>query len=272
MDTVNRRSYHLQISSSDLGRFSLGAMYLLLILVISGFISQPDDHIHVYLVGDSTMADKPGTPEENPERGWGQLLPAFFDSRVEIHNYAVNGRSTRSFIDQGRWAEVVDTLRSGDYVCIQFGHNDQKTMDPTRYTNPWSAYRANLEKMVRDTREKGAYPILLSSIVRRNFNEEGTLVDTHGPYPFVARYVADQLNVPFIDMQLLTEEYVMGLGVEESKEIYLWVEPGKYPYLPDGEQDNTHLNLKGATVYAGLVAHAIKDLNLPLAEYVKGVQ
>jgi lysophospholipase L1-like esterase len=240
---------------------------LLVWAVAAGGQSEPE--IHVFLIGDSTMADKPGTPAENPERGWGQLLPVFFTEKAAIHNHAVNGRSTRSFIDEGRWEAVLAELQSGDYVFIQFGHNDQKELDPARYTNPWTAYRRNLEKFVHDTRAKGAYPVLLSSIVRRNFNEQGTLVDTHGAYPFVAGWVAAQLDVPFIDMQLLTEEYICALGVEKSKEIYLWVAPGMYAKLPEGKQDNTHLTLKGATEYARLVATAIREQKLPLVQYIK---
>ncbi|MCB9283840.1 MAG: rhamnogalacturonan acetylesterase [Lewinellaceae bacterium] len=241
----------------------------LLILLAMAFQWQPGPDLTIYLIGDSTMADKPGTAEENPERGWGQLLPEFFNDRVVIKNHAVNGRSSKSFLDEGRWDTVLKDLRSGDYVFIQFGHNDQKENDPKRYTNPWTGYRRNLEKYVNDTRSKGAYPIILSSIVRRKFNEEGTLVDTHGVYPFVARQVAEQLHVPFIDMQLLTEDYVIALGPEKSKEIYLWVEPGKYEKFPDGKQDDTHLNLKGAREYARLVGEELRKQEMPLADFLK---
>jgi lysophospholipase L1-like esterase len=223
----------------------------------------------VHLVGDSTLADKPGTPEENPERGWGQLLPEFFTEAVAVRNYAVNGRSSKSFRAEGRWAEVLKALEPGDYVFIQFGHNDQKVADSTRYTNPWSGYRRNLERYVAETRAAGGVPVLLSSIVRRNFNEHGTLVDTHGAYPFVARSVARELSVPFIDLQLLTEDYVIAAGPVASKAIYLWLEPGQYPRYPEGKQDDTHLSPAGARAYAGLVADAIRDLALPLSRYLR---
>ncbi len=223
----------------------------------------------IYLIGDSTMADKPGTPEENPERGWGQLLPECFKPEAAVRNHAVNGRSSKSFISEGRWDAILKELKKGDYVFIQFGHNDQKDQDSTRYTNPWSSYRRNLEKFVAETRAKGAFPVLFSSIVRRNFNEKGVLVDTHGAYPFVARQVAMEKEVPFIDMQLLTEDYVRALGPEPSKEIYLWTTPGQYARFPDGAKDNTHLSLKGARTYAGLVVEEIKRLKLPLSRWLK---
>lgn len=238
---------------------------LLLLFLVSAFRWQSAPEINIFLIGDSTMADKPGSPEENPERGWGQLLPIYFSENVAVHNHAVNGRSSKSFLAEGRWEVVLKELKSGDYVFIQFGHNDQKYKDPSRFTNPWTAYRRNLEKFVTDARAKGAYPIILSSIVRRKFNEHGVLSDTHDVYPFVARTVAENMNVPFIDMQLLTEDYVSKLGDEKSKEIYLWTNPGEYEKFPDGKQDDTHLSLKGATEYARLVVEEIRRLNLPLS-------
>ncbi len=245
----------------------LAALALVLILGIAWRAT--DQPLTLYMIGDSTMADKPGPADVNPERGWGQLLPVFFNENVRVENHAVNGRSTKSFIDEGRWEAVLEKLRSGDYVFIQFGHNDMKVADPTRYTNPYSGYRRNLEKFVRETRAKGAFPVLLSSIVRRNFNEQGTLVDTHGAYPHVARMVAKEMEVPFIDHQLKTEDYINALGPEKSKEIYLWVAPGEHERFPDGKQDNTHLTLKGATEFARLAVEGIRELALPLTEYLK---
>ena len=248
-------------------RFFSLAFCLTLLLVV--FKKNAHSGITIFLVGDSTMADKPDTPEVNPERGWGQLLGSFFNENVTIKNHAVNGRSSKNFLVEGRWEKVLSDLKSGDYVFIQFGHNDQKTADPNRYTNPYSSYRRNLEKYVNETRAKGANPVLLSSIVRRKFNEEGTLIDTHGVYPFVTRMVARELNVPFIDLQLKTEDFVSQLGPEKSKEIYLWVEPGLFEKFPEGKQDDTHLNLKGATEFARMAVEGIKELSLPLTEYLQ---
>ena len=132
----------------------------------------------IYGIGDSTMANKV-KPEENPERGWGQMLPLFFNDNITIDNRAVNGRSTRSFIAEKRWDDILKTLKKGDYVFIQFGHNDQKEKDSTRYTNPHTAYRHNLIRFVTETRAKGATPIIFSSIVRRNFNEKGVLISNN---------------------------------------------------------------------------------------------
>ena len=222
----------------------------------------------IYLIGDSTMANKAGTPEENPERGWGQALQQYFNPAVKVENHAVNGRSSKSFIEEDRWKKVLETLQKGDYVFIQFGHNDQKYKDPKRYTNPTTTYYHNLSRFVQETREKGATPILLTSIARRNYNEFGTLQDTHGLYPLIVRQVANDLDVFFIDHLYATENIVRELGEEASKEIYLWYAPGEHKRWPDGHQDNTHLSPKGADRYAKIVTEAIVASDLPLREYV----
>lgn len=255
-DTVMKRTIHTL------------CMGIASLLILSACTGDRQKQITIYLVGDSTMADKPD-PENNPERGWGQLLPSFFTDQVSVQNHAVNGRSSKSFIDEGKWHRVISQVQPGDYVFIQFGHNDQKEYDPNRYVNPYSAYRRNLEMMVRETIENGGNPILLSSIVRRNFNEEGTLVDTHGPYPYVARGVASNNGVPFIDLQQMTEDLVTGLGPEGSKYLYMILRPGEFAMYPEGRTDNTHLQVKGATEVAGMVARSIRDQGVPLSAYLE---
>lgn len=240
--------------------------YIILIFLLLSCNSNQE--VRILLIGDSTMADKPN-PQENPERGWGQMLPDFFDENVILKNYAVNGRSTKSFIDEGKWSDVLSEIRPGDYVFIQFGHNDQKYKDSLRYTNPYTAYRRNLMRFVNESREKGGLPVLFSSIVRRKFNEYGVLEDTHGAYPFIAHQVANELDVPFIDLQLKSEDLVLDLGSEKSKEIYLWVEPGRYTIYPDGKKDDTHFSVKGATEMARLAVEGIVENKLPLARFLK---
>jgi len=212
------------------------------------------------------MAQK--QPDKFPETGWGMELQQFFNDKVEVKNFAVNGRSTKSFITEGRWQKVLDELKKGDYIFIQFGHNDQKSTDSTRFTNPFTAYRMNLIKYVEETRKKGAFPILLTPVVRRNFNEKGVLIDTHGTYPEVMRSIAKDLKVPLIDLQIKTEELVISYGPEKSKELYLWVAPGDKNY-PEGKQDDTHFNPKGAFCVAQFVVDEIKKQNLTLIKYLK---
>jgi lysophospholipase L1-like esterase len=241
---------------------------LLGLTLMAGAAPEP---ITLFLIGDSTMADKPD-PAHNPERGWGQALPQYFDAGVRVRNLAVNGRSTKSFIDEGRWDAALREMKPGDYVIVQFGHNDQKVEDPTRYTNPYSGYRRNLERFVDESRAKGAAPILASSIVRRKFNAAGTLEDTHGAYPFVTRVVAEQRHVPFIDLQLRTEDLVASYGPEKSKQLYVWVEQGEWERFPEARQDDTHLSHEGARLVAGLAARAIAAMELPLSKHLVGVE
>jgi len=224
--------------------------------------------ITIYTIGDSTMANKKN-PDENPEHGWVQVLQQFFIDKAVIDNRAVNGRSSRSFINEGRWDSVYKKLNKGDYVFIQFGHNDQKENDPNRYTNPHTAYRHNLMRFITETREKGAYPILFSSITRRNFNEEGTLIDTHGEYPMETRLVTEAMDVPFIDLQYLTEQLEESYGVEASKKLHLHFEPGETPYYPEGKHDDTHLSKLGATKVAKLAVEELKKKVPGLSRFIK---
>ena len=239
---------------------------LIIVAIFMGLQCCENDKIRIYLIGDSTMADKP--VDGNPERGWGQMLPEFFTENVSIINHAVNGRSTKSFIDEGRWQAVFDTLEPGDYVMIQFGHNDQKDYDTTRYTAPNGAYKLNLVKFVQDSRAKKAIPILLTSIMRRRFDEKGQFYDTHGEYPEVVRHIADSMNVPLIDMHKLSRELIISKGEEGSKDIFLWVEPGKYAKFPEGKKDNTHFCENGARQMAKLTIHDLETQNLDLTNYV----
>ena len=224
--------------------------------------------ISIYTIGDSTMADKPN-PDENPERGWCQLLPKFLTDNAVVKNHAVNGRSTRSFIVEGKWNAVKEQLKKGDYVFIQFGHNDQKYKDPKRYTNPKTAYRNNLIKFVEETREKGANPVLFTSIVRRKFNEHGTLIDTHKGYPLQVRIVAKEMNVPLIDLQYLTEQLEEQYGVEASKKLHLHYAPNEILYYPEGKADDTHLSVLGATEVSKLAINQLEEKIEGFKAYIK---
>jgi lysophospholipase L1-like esterase len=226
------------------------------------------DTINIYTIGDSTMSNKKN-PEVNPEHGWVQVLPQFFNNKVAIHNHAVNGRSTRSFINERRWDTVHHKLKEGDYVFIQFGHNDQKINDATRYTNPYTSYRNNLIKFIEETERKGAIPILFTSIVRRNFNEFGTFVDTHGDYPLMVRLVAQEYNVTLIDLQYLSETLEESYGLEGSKKLHLHFKPSEHSYFPDGKQDDTHLSLLGATEIAKLAVQELGKNAANLSPYIK---
>lgn len=246
-------------------------MRVFLVVVAMGLVgwapTGAGERMTLFLVGDSTMAERENL--DGKMRGWGQMLQPFFTDAVVVENHARGGRSTRSFIAEGRWQAVIDAIEPGDYVLIQFGHNDQKHKDPKRFTNPYTGYRRNLERFVKETREKGANAILATSIVRRKFNDDGVLVDTHGEYPLVTRLVADDLDVPFIDLQLLTEDLILDYGVEGSKALFTWLAPGEEPEHPEGLQDNSHLSRSGGTEVARLVAQELKRIRHPLASALK---
>jgi lysophospholipase L1-like esterase len=250
-------------------KISIVSLFLIILACKSAETDETSlPEITIVMIGDSTMANKKN-PDENPERGWGQVLPQFFNEKVTIKNHAVNGRSSKSFRELNHWQLVLDSLKKGNYVFIQFGHNDGKETDPARYTNPQTAYRYNLIRYIEETRAKGAIPVLFSSIARRKFNDEGVLLDAHGNYTLQTRLVAQELNVPFFDMQYLTEQMQISFGVEESKKLHLHFAPGENAYFPDGITDNTHLSILGATEISKLFIKELQKQNLPLAKYVK---
>ncbi len=242
----------------------------LIIIMLSGFWllaanQSSGKTFSIFTIGDSTMANK--KPDVFPETGWCQVLGQYFKNGITFHNHAVNGRSTKSFIDEGRWQVVLDSLNPGDYVFIQFGHNDQKENDSSRFTKPYGTYSANLEKFVNESRSKGAMPVLFTPIVRRKFGENGILTDTHGDYPDAMRQVARKLNVPLVDMQEMTEEWINYLGERASKDIYLWTEPDER--FPEGRKDDTHLSVEGAKSMARIALTEIINQGLEIAEWIE---
>ncbi|MFC0211539.1 rhamnogalacturonan acetylesterase [Paenibacillus chartarius] len=215
----------------------------------------------IYLAGDSTMANYP--PDKYPMQGWGNKLHLFVPESVRIVNKAANGRSSKSFIDEGRLAEIVDLIKPGDCLFIQFGHNDSKE-DAGRHTSPWSTYPLYLKQYIDGAREKGACPVLISPICRRHFDADGLLIDTHGDYPRSMEALAVRENVPFIDLCGRSAVAFKEMGEAKSKEWLTWLEPGEHPNYPEGVQDNTHLNEQGAEAAARMVADAIARLNLKI--------
>lgn len=226
----------------------------------------------LYTIGDSTMANKKD-PDRNPEHGWAQVLQSFFNDDIIVVNKAVNGRSTKSFINEKRWDSIYKKLKKGDYVFIEFGHNDEKIEDSTRYTNPHTTYRYNLIRFVKESREKGAIPVLLTSIARRNFNEKGVLVPTHGDYPLETRLTAQEYKVPFIDLEYYTELLEQSYGPEKSKKLHLHFKAGKNPYYDKDKADDTHLSLEGAKAIAQIVINRIKaEEDSSLLRLKKGIK
>ena len=240
----------------------------------------------IFVIGDSTAANK-DTSNGKQERGWGMVLQEYFDKEyIVVDNHAVNGRSSLSFFNEGRWEKVLQKMKPGDYVIIQFGHNDEKPK-ADRHTDPGSTFDYMLARYVRETREHGGTPVLMNCVVRRNFFvkapqieddellrtttfkdgvkmvEGDSLIDTHGLYRVAPRDVAQRMNVHFVDANKITHDLEQGLGREASKKLHMWYRPGEEPSEPKGKQDNTHYNVYGAHVVAGLLADGLCE-EIPL--------
>lgn len=266
-----------------MGRIKYFLVLLLCVLSLSAY--KKNEKITIFMIGDSTMANK-DISGGKMERGWGMMLKNFFTEDVIVDNHALNGRSSKSFISEGHWQKIVEKIKPGDYVFIQFGHNDEKD-DPKRHTDPGTTFDENLRKFVKETRMRGGIPVLFNSVVRRIFTnsttavadddtrsnssagliEGDTLVDTHGDYLLSPRNVARELDVPFVDANKITHDLEQGLGPDKSKKLHMWYLPNEVPSLPKGRQDNTHYNVYGAYVVAGLLADAVSDAVPELRQY-----
>ena len=220
----------------------------------------------IFMAGDSTMANK---PLDLTERGWGMALGAFFVEAVTVDNRAMNGRSSKSFIDEGRWAKLVADLRAGDFVVIQFSHNDEKKEDPKRYTDPATTFRDNLRRFIAETKAKGATPILATPVCRRKFDSAGKLVATHGDYPDAARAVAKEEKIALLDLERATARWLQAAGDEPSRKFFMWIEAGKHPKIPDGRKDDTHFVEAGARTVAELAVAEMRAQSLPLARWLR---
>ncbi|WP_327398436.1 rhamnogalacturonan acetylesterase [Streptomyces phaeochromogenes] len=196
----------------------------------------------LYIAGDSTAAQK--YADAAPETGWGMALPFFLRERLAVANHAVNGRSSKSFIDEGRLDVILAEIRPGDLLLVQFGHNDSKVADPTRYTEPWTTYQDCLRQYIDGARARGARPVLATSVERRKFDADGNAVGTHGDYPAAVRALSAEEGVALLDIQALSIALWQRLGVEETKKYFNWTAT---------EQDNTHFNPPGAIAVARMV-------------------
>lgn len=224
----------------------------------------PPGKIKIWLIGDSTMANK--EIKAYPETGWGMPFAYFFDSTVVVDNRAKNGRSTQSFLDEKLWQPIVDNLNEGDYVFVQFGHNDEVPTKKTYTTE--EQFKNNLIRYVNETRSKKAVPVLITPVARRKFDSSGHIVGTHEVYSQIVRSVAHQLNVPLIDLDKRSQALIQQFGPENSKLLYNHLQPGEHPNYPDGKIDDTHFSELGARKMAEIVLHEIKSLKLPLADHI----
>lgn len=213
----------------------------------------------IYWAADSTVQTNDITTY--PQTGMGQVLSLYLKEDVEVKNHAKNGRSTKSFMDEGRLQVIDEQIGEGDFLFIQFGHNDEKEEDPTRYTEPYSTYMENLGIYIDVARKHGAYPVLITPLERRCFMENGHLgMGAHSDYVAGMKQTAANLNVPLVDLYSMSRTEMKNAGEAESRNWYMNFDAGIYANYMEGKQDNTHLRYEGAVLYAGLVAKGLKEL------------
>ncbi len=213
----------------------------------------------IFWAGDSTVQTNDITTY--PQTGIGQVFSLYLKEEIEVCNHAKNGRSTKSFMDEGRLAEIEGAIGEGDFLFIQFGHNDEKDQDPARYTIPGSTFDENLRVFINVARRHGAYPVLITPLERRCFEENDVLGEgAHGPYSEAVKNVAATENVPLIDLHAKSRKVMNEAGVTKTIEWFMNIEPNTYASCPEGKTDNTHLKYTGAVVFAGLVAEGLKEL------------
>ncbi len=178
-----------------------------------------------------------------------------------MENHPKNGRSTKSFIDEGRLQTIEERIGQGDFLFIQFGHNDEKREDPARYTEPFSTFIENLECFIRTAQSHGAYPVLITPLERRRFDGAGNLEPGfHGDYAAGMKQAAKSNRVPLIDLYDMSREVLARAGETESRKWYMFFPEGTYPEHPKESQDNTHLRYEGAVLYGSLIARGLRGL------------
>lgn len=252
---------------------SIGISILVSLTLLFPYSCKQDD-VRVFCIGDSTMSyydvdkmDEQYGGDDFPRRGWAMALAAYLNDKAEVRNEAKSGRSSKSFISEGYWDKVKNEIKKGDFIIIQFGHNDEKKDDPRRYTEPYGEFKENLLKYIKESKALGARPILATPISRRRFNSEGQLVDTHDDYVNATRDAAKESGVPLIDLNQMTMDYLRKLGPEKSKELFLHIQPGAFKNLPDGMTDDTHLSKKGACVVSGMFMEGVAESKYLLRKY-----
>ncbi|HMH21889.1 MAG TPA: rhamnogalacturonan acetylesterase [Puia sp.] len=242
-------------------KISLVSIFLLMAFTL------PSRKIRIYMIGDSTMCLYP--TKQLPINGWGMPFANYFDSSIMIDNRARGGRSTRTFISEGRWQPIADSLQEGDYVLIQFGHNDESSQPQyaDRYT-PVPDFKTNLIKFITETRSKKAMPILITPVSRRNFDKQGNAKETHVEYTKAVFEIGDQYKVPVIDLDKMSRELYQQMGPERAKWMFMELDSAEHPNYPVGRHDNTHFNEFGARRMAELVLNDMKQRHMALAEHI----
>ncbi|MBR3618041.1 MAG: rhamnogalacturonan acetylesterase [Acholeplasmatales bacterium] len=219
--------------------------------------------MNIYMIGDSTM--KFNNFYSYPQTGWGQVLNLFVKENILVFDEAENGRSTKSFIDEGRFQHVLDNIQKGDFLICQFGHNDEKEYDKTRYTTPFGTYQENLKFFATEIEKKGAHIVFATSITRHSF-KDGVCVNSHGDYPKAMLEFAKENNYTCVDLCKLTMDLYNKLGEETSKKFHMIFGPNLYNTYIEGKDDHSHLMYGGAVMVAELFVREILKSNDPIKD------
>lgn len=225
-------------------------------------IKKAEDEITVYLAGNSTVVDQ----DDEPWASWGQMIPKYFKQGVVISNQAESGLTLGSFLGSKRLKKVLSTMKAGDYLFIEFGHNDQKEKGPN--DGAYKSYSERFRTFISETRSKGGIPVIVTSTNRRSFGEDGKLINSLGDYPDAARQIAKELDVPLIDLNAMTKTFYEALGPEKSKKAFVIYPANAYPNQPQAFNDNTHFNGYGAYELAKCIVEGIKANNLKIAGFL----
>lgn len=235
---------------------------IIALLVIAIFIAAiPPKKTKIWMCGDSTMSIKQTIAY--PETGWGMPFANFWDSTIQVVNLAKNGRSTKTFITENLWQQVLDGAQEGDFVFIQFGHNDEVESKKGSYTTP-AEFKSNLTKFINEARALKTIPILLTPVSRRNFDSLGVAQETHKAYSQLVKEVAVAENVLFIDADAKSRELYQSFGKDNSTLLFLHLKAGEHPNYPEGKIDNTHFSELGARLIAQMILKELKAMNTDL--------
>lgn len=214
---------------------------------------------NIFWAGDSTVQTNDYTTY--PQNGIGQVFSIFLKESFHVYNHAKNGRSTKSFLDEGRLEAIKEQIGEGDFLFIQFGHNDEKSQDPARYTEPHGSFIDNLGILIQAARERGAYPVLITPLERRCFTDEKHLgPGEHLEYVKGIKEAAEKFKVPLVDLYTKSRRELEKAGEERSRGWYMYFPEGYYPEHPAESKDNTHLRHDGAVHFAGLIAEGLREL------------
>lgn len=217
----------------------------------------------IFLCGDSTVVDQ----DNEPWASWGQMITRFFDAGVSFANYAESGECANTFIAAGRLKKALSQMKEGDYIFIEFSHNDQKQRGPGK--GAFYSFMTSLKTFIDEAHARGAHPVLVTPTQRRSFDEKGKIRDTHADFPDAIRWLAAKENIPLIDLHQMTRTLYEAMGVEPSKKAFVHYPAGSYPGQNRPMADNTHFNPYGAYQIAKCIIEGMKKIDLPILEHLR---